>query len=325
MLPFGAAFLEIDDKGFTPKAGILLATDIATLAIPVAGKAAGVIGRGAARKIVATAVRAQYLAAGAQAGLATRDILHEGFTWENSGQLLDALLILAGARYDAKALRSDAETLLSKVSAPDALRYRRKGMVRFGRRIDSGSKPHPKPDTGDIEPGTTDALFGTESRPRTLEAGEDLGENAGTLAPATHPGAAPRGNVDPPYDPRSIRDTLEERYPGRVTSSTTPPSNARNVGVPNTRSPADIPYNSRGLPVFDAVPGAVKVDLGIPRSVSSVENHGLHLREATRQLRELIESGQIPRSQFTENQWRAIKGGRAKIPGYTWHHHEDIG
>ena len=46
---------------------------------------------------------------------------------------------------------------------------------------------------------------------------------------------------------------------------------------------------------------------------------------ATRDLREKINSGKISRSQFSPEQLKAIQSGRSKIPGLTWHHHQDRG
>lgn len=50
-----------------------------------------------------------------------------------------------------------------------------------------------------------------------------------------------------------------------------------------------------------------------------------HKRAATRKLREDIKDGKIDRSIFTAEQFAQIEGGRKKIDGYTWHHHQDTG
>lgn len=44
------------------------------------------------------------------------------------------------------------------------------------------------------------------------------------------------------------------------------------------------------------------------------------MRAATRDLRRAIESGKIPRSQFTARQLKDIESGKQTINGYTWHH-----
>ena len=44
------------------------------------------------------------------------------------------------------------------------------------------------------------------------------------------------------------------------------------------------------------------------------------MRAATKDLWKAIESGQVPKNQFTNEQLMKIKAGNEKIPGYTWHH-----
>ena len=46
---------------------------------------------------------------------------------------------------------------------------------------------------------------------------------------------------------------------------------------------------------------------------------------AMRDLREKINFGKISRSHFSPEQLKAIQSGKSKIPGYTWHHHQDKG
>lgn len=44
------------------------------------------------------------------------------------------------------------------------------------------------------------------------------------------------------------------------------------------------------------------------------------MRAATKDLWKAIESGQVPKNQFTNEQLMKIKIGNEKIPSYTWHH-----
>ena len=46
-------------------------------------------------------------------------------------------------------------------------------------------------------------------------------------------------------------------------------------------------------------------------------------QEASRQLWEEIKDDDFLKEKFTTEQLRAIKEGKEKIPGYTWHHHQD--
>jgi hypothetical protein len=108
-----------------------------------------------------------------------------------------------------------------------------------------------------------------------------------------------------------------------VDSSTIPPSNAKNVKVAGQRHPkTGIVFDQRGFPIFDDV---AQFESQLPRSISSVKDRATHMREATRQVRDAIESGQIPRSRFSQAQLEAIDAGEATIPGFTWHHHQDVG
>jgi len=118
LLPFGAAALEIKENGFTFSAGVMIVTDVAMLLIPIAGWAArsGVISGRTALNVTRTAVATKYAAGTAQGGKALIDIKMDGLTWNNSGTLVDALLILLTARSDSKALRKQAEELAEELN-----------------------------------------------------------------------------------------------------------------------------------------------------------------------------------------------------------------
>lgn len=49
------------------------------------------------------------------------------------------------------------------------------------------------------------------------------------------------------------------------------------------------------------------------------------MKMATRDLANAIKNGQVNASSFTPAQLKAIQSGKAKIPNYTWHHHQDTG
>ena len=49
------------------------------------------------------------------------------------------------------------------------------------------------------------------------------------------------------------------------------------------------------------------------------------MRLATKNLAEAIRKGQVRSSSFNSEQLKAIGKGQAKIPDYTWHHHQDTG
>ncbi|MCB5190294.1 HNH endonuclease, partial [Methylobacillus arboreus] len=125
-----------------------------------------------------------------------------------------------------------------------------------------------------------------------------------------------------PYNARSIEYLLETQYPGQVTSTTLPSVLDKNVLLAGTRHPVSgIVFDSRGFPVFDSV---AIFDTRIASRYSVIENSSAHMRAATRDLREAISRGEVGSSQFTEQQLRAIQGGKPNIPNLTWHHHQDI-
>lgn len=149
----------------------------------------------------------------------------------------------------------------------------------------------------------------------------DAGSVAGRVDGALPDEALPN---DPPYNPRETRDVLEERYgPDNVESTTVPNANGKNVELAGQRHPeTGIVFDQRGFPIFD---DAAKYDTRLPADEFAAASYRGQMRMATRELREGIDSGRIPASQFTDAQLRAIRGGKDKIPGYTWHHHQDTG
>ncbi len=126
-----------------------------------------------------------------------------------------------------------------------------------------------------------------------------------------------------PYNPRQTLEDLHSVYPGRVTSTTVPAQHQPNVRLANTRHPVTgVVFDQRGLPIFDS---HAKVDLKIDKAKALVSGGERHKREATRQLRDMIQSGQLDTSQFTPQQLRDIQGGFSQITDLSWHHHQDIG
>jgi hypothetical protein len=49
------------------------------------------------------------------------------------------------------------------------------------------------------------------------------------------------------------------------------------------------------------------------------------MRQATASLKADIVSGKVNKTMFTEQQLLAIHAEKAQIPGYSWHHHQEIG
>jgi hypothetical protein len=132
-----------------------------------------------------------------------------------------------------------------------------------------------------------------------------------------------RDEVERPYDAWEARGALEERYPSQVRSTTVPRPTDLNVHLAGGEHPVTrIPFNERGFPVFD---GVALCDIRIAPDQALIRDRPSHFREATARLREDIDAGRVPAGEFTDQQLAAIDRGLAKIPGLTWHHHQDVG
>ena len=125
------------------------------------------------------------------------------------------------------------------------------------------------------------------------------------------------------YNSHTIRDTLETRYPGKVTSSTVPLPNQKNVKLAGQCHPeTGIVFDNKGFPIFD---GVAKFDTRLSHEIATKDNRIAHMKAATKQLQESINKGEINKNIFTSEQLRQIEIGKSKISGYTWHHHQDTG
>lgn len=126
-----------------------------------------------------------------------------------------------------------------------------------------------------------------------------------------------------PYDPHQVRQYLTDRYPGGVKSRTVPKPNSKNVRLAGkAHGKTGVPFDQRGFPIFD---DKAVFETRLPPNVAALQNRPAHFRAATAQLRDAINQGQVPRERFTPEQLEAIMAGDENIPGFTWHHHQDVG
>ncbi len=127
-----------------------------------------------------------------------------------------------------------------------------------------------------------------------------------------------------PYNPRSMETMLSETYGvENVISSTLLHQNERMVHMAGKTHPVTgIPYDVKGFSIFDEVAiFDVKLTGDVALSVAS----DTHKILATKELRKVINANTLLKSKFSEKQLEDILKGRARINGYTWHHHQDIG
>jgi filamentous hemagglutinin len=148
-----------------------------------------------------------------------------------------------------------------------------------------------------------------------------------------------------PYDSAKWREYLENKYGAENVTSTTAPKNPRqrvnsdktneifivtdanggkaiqmkfNDPVTGELKSANIPYNKRGLPVFD---DHTKFTTTIDHS----KKYDSQFTQATRDLRDAIKVGKVDSNQFNAEQLQDIKSGERVIEGFTWHHNADTG
>jgi hypothetical protein len=148
-----------------------------------------------------------------------------------------------------------------------------------------------------------------------------------------------------PYNPQSKREDIEEVFGAEnITSTTTVKkpnqrvnsNSSKGVEVVNNcrenkavkvkyEDPlteedkvANIPYDNRGLPVFDDV-------TKFTTRIDTSKTYSGQMSQATIDLDAAIESGTFARSNFTDEQLADIKKKGDKISKYTWHHNADNG
>ena len=136
---------------------------------------------------------------------------------------------------------------------------------------------------------------------------------------------------DVPYDSRTMREQLEVKYgKENVTSTTVPPANASNVKLGGKHKDIILPdgtkarvvFDKKGFPIFDDV---AKYDTRLPNEAFHSASYKGQMKMASTDLSSQIKNGKIPSSQFSDAQLKAIHSGKDKVPGYTWHHHQDNG
>lgn len=130
-----------------------------------------------------------------------------------------------------------------------------------------------------------------------------------------------------PYNPRVQEAERRSAYgSGNVSSSTVPPahaSNARFAGAEIKVGTQRVVFDNRGFPIFDDV---ARFDTRLSRNVyNPVADRKVHMQLATRDLEQAIVRGEVQSARFNRQQLAAIRAGDDKIPGYTWHHHQDLG
>ncbi|HGO5857513.1 TPA: HNH endonuclease, partial [Mannheimia haemolytica] len=125
------------------------------------------------------------------------------------------------------------------------------------------------------------------------------------------------------YDSKKTREKLEKEFgKENVVSTTIAASGIRNTNLAGKKHPkTGVPFDSKGYPIFDDIAKYdTRLDIKSFRSATYPEQ----MEMATKQLyKDLGEDGL--KKLFNQKQINAIKNGDKKIPGFTWHHHQDTG
>jgi hypothetical protein len=129
---------------------------------------------------------------------------------------------------------------------------------------------------------------------------------------------------DVPYNSYLIRAQLEKRFgAGNVVSLTVPPADYHLIQLAGRRHPVTgIVFDAKGFPIFDDV---AKFDTRLPSEAFWKGSADTHKRHATRQLADAIRRGQVDARVFDTSQLAEIMKGAREIPGFIWHHHQDLG
>ncbi|HDR1596757.1 TPA: HNH endonuclease, partial [Pasteurella multocida] len=85
---------------------------------------------------------------------------------------------------------------------------------------------------------------------------------------------------------------------------------------------ANIPYDKRGLPIFDDV-SKFTTKIEKPKNYQEMNSESRRIAEmksATFALKQAIERGEVNKNQFTYKQLQDIYAGKLQIDQLTWHH-----
>ncbi|QTD65189.1 HNH endonuclease [Acinetobacter towneri] len=133
-----------------------------------------------------------------------------------------------------------------------------------------------------------------------------------------------REELTKPYDSNQTRKNLEEVHgTENIKSTTVPPYDAKNVKLAGERHPiTGVVFDKKGYPIFDDI---ARYDTNLVNKGFNKLTYKEQMQAASKDLWHSIERGEIKSSQFTAKQLKQIENGKAKIDGFTWHHHQDQG
>ena len=127
-------------------------------------------------------------------------------------------------------------------------------------------------------------------------------------------------NLADKIDEVGIKNTKLDKIKQIPDAILDPPKGIRNKKMAGKNHPVTGVYFDRnGYPVFNS---KFDVKLSVELRGNSVSDHK-QFKDATRQLKNKIESNPALRREFTAEQLKDIFAEEEKIVGLTWHHHQD--
>jgi len=134
-----------------------------------------------------------------------------------------------------------------------------------------------------------------------------------------------------PYHPRSMDGLLKKKYGSDAVSSSTLPA----TSMPNVKLAGQelclltpdgtgfkVVFDTKGFPILDSY---AVFDTKIAADIVSKGNRSFDFKAATASLKVSISNGSVNSNVFNAEQLAAIMKNSARVPGYTWHHHQDLG
>jgi len=98
-----------------------------------------------------------------------------------------------------------------------------------------------------------------------------------------------------------------------------PKNNIVNKGLAGGKHVKGVDYDVLGFPIFKGDDLAYTLKLDKEYYIMKDTDQ---FKECTRILKEAIEKGEVPKDIFNPQQIDQIEKGRARIKGFTWHHHQ---
>jgi hypothetical protein len=125
------------------------------------------------------------------------------------------------------------------------------------------------------------------------------------------------GIVSKPESPTTVGDTTIHTKEASTHATNAKIRNKHLAGKEHPKT--KVPFDDDGFPVFES-----QHDVTIPKELNHPDiPDSKQFKHATQDLNKTLEDYPILKSNYTDEQLKAIQQGSEKVPDYTWHHHQD--